>query len=257
MNTLNVALVQQRMHADYQANLDAGLAQIEESARKGADLVVLCELHTSLYFCQEEAVQHFELAQKIPGPLTEQLGRAAKKNRVVIVGSVFEKRARGLYHNTAVVMDQDGSLAGISGKCTSRTVPATTKNTILLPGIRVFVRSSHLHWTPRSDGLLGPVVSGSSPPDDARWSTSTPDLSKRDRLGPARLRRGKTKPDAGMAGSSSKATAVANGLPVLCTNRVGHEEDPSGTTRGIDFWGQSFATDAFGKITTPGFRKRS
>lgn len=247
MNTLNVALVQQRMHADYQANLDAGLAQIEESARKGADLVVLCELHTSLYFCQEEAVQHFELAEEIPGPLTEQLGRAAKKNRIVIVGSVFEKRARGLYHNTAVVMDQDGSLAGISRKMHIPDGPGYHEKYYFTPGDSGFrpVRTciGHLgvmvcwdQWFPEAARLM--TLAGAQLlifPSAIGWDPQDSDEEKQSQAQAWQV--------------IQQSHAVANGLPVLCANRVGREEDPSGTTPGIDFWGQSFATDAFGKIT--------
>ena len=110
MKKINVALVQQQMQADYDVNLDYSLEQIKHAAAQGAELVVLCELHTSLYFCQEESSQYFDLAQPIPGPLTQAISKSAKDNNVVIVGSVFEKRTEGLYHNTAVVFDKDGDI---------------------------------------------------------------------------------------------------------------------------------------------------
>ena len=116
MNTINVALIQQKMQADYQTNLDNSLKEIKSAASKGAELIVLCELHTSLYFCQQESTQYFDLSQSIPGPLTQSLSHAANEHNVVIVGSIFEKRTEGLYHNTAIVFDKDGTLAGMYRK---------------------------------------------------------------------------------------------------------------------------------------------
>ena len=116
MSKIYAALVQQKMQADYQANLDYSIAEIRSAAKNGAELVVLCELHSSLYFCQEESLQNFNIAQTIPGPLTNTLSRIAKENNIVIVSSVFEKRTEGLYHNTAVVFEKDGEIAGIYRK---------------------------------------------------------------------------------------------------------------------------------------------
>ena len=112
MKTLKAALVQQQMKADYRTNVDYSLEQIKKAANDQADLVVLCELHSNLYFCQEESEQYFDLAQTILGPLTQELSEAAKNNNIIIVATLFEKLAEGAHHNTAVVFEKDGSLAG-------------------------------------------------------------------------------------------------------------------------------------------------
>ncbi len=248
VNSINVALVQQKMCADYQANLDYNLAQIEAAAKNGADLVVLCELHSSLYFCQEESSQYFDLAQTIPGPLSDKLSTAAINNNVVVVGSVFEKRTEGLYHNTAVVFDKDGSLAGKYRKmhipddpgyyekyyfafgdlgftpiqtsigklgvmvCWDQWFPEGAR-LMALAGAQVLIYPSAIGWDPRDD-------SDEQQRQFQAWQTI------------------------------QQSHAIANNVPLISTNRVGHETNPSGQSEGINFWGKSFVTDTMGKVIT-------
>jgi len=248
VNSINVALVQQKMCADYQTNLDYSLAQIQTAASNGAELVVLCELHSSLYFCQEESSQYFDLAQTLPGPLSEKLSTAAKNNNIVVVGSVFEKRTEGLYHNTAIVYDKDGSLAG---KYRKMHIPDD-------PGYyeKYYFAFGDLGFTPiqTSIGKLGVMVCWDQWfPEGARlmalagaqvliypsaigWDPRD-DLNEQQRQFQAWQ-------------TIQQSHAIANNLPIICTNRVGHEKDPSLHSAGIDFWGQSFVTDTMGKVIT-------
>lgn len=246
MSSIKVALVQQKMLADYQANLDYSIAQIQTAAKNGADLVVLCELHSSLYFCQEESSQYFDLAQTIPGPLTKILAEAAKDNNVVIIGSLFEKRADGLYHNTAVVFDKDGSLSGMYRKMHIPDDPGyyekyyfalgdlgftPIQTSIGKLGVMVcwdqwFPESARLMALAGAQVLIYPSAIGWDPNDDANeqqrqfqaWQTI------------------------------QQSHAIANNLPLISTNRIGYEKDPSDQSKAIDFWGQSFVTDTMGKI---------
>ena len=248
MNTVNVALAQQKMDADYQTNLDYSITQIQMAAKNGANLVVLCELHSSIYFCQEESSRYFDLAQTIPGPLTKELSDAARDNNIVIVGSVFEKRTDGLYHNTAVVIDKDGSLAGKYRKMHIPDDPGyyekyyfafgdlgftPIQTSIGKLGVMVcwdqwFPESARLMALAGAQVLIYPSAIGWDPRDDTNeqqrqfqaWQTI------------------------------QQSHAIANNLPLISTNRVGHEEDPSNQSEGIDFWGQSFVTDTMGKIIT-------
>ena len=248
MSSINVALVQQKMHADYQANLDYSIAQIQTAAKNSADLVVLCELHSSLYFCQEESSQYFDLAQTIPGPLTNKLAEAAKDNNVVIVGSLFEKRADGLYHNTAVVFDKDGSLAGIYRKMHIPDDPGYYE--------KYYFAFGDLGFTPiqTSIGKLGVMVC---------WDQWFPESARLMALAGAQVLIYPSaigwdqKDDANEQQRQFQAWqtiqqshAIANNLPLISTNRIGHEKDPSNQSSGIDFWGQSFVTDTMGKIIT-------
>ena len=250
MNTINVALIQQRIAADYQTNLEASLEQIADAARRGARLIVLCELHTSLYFCQEESARYFELAEDIPGPITDQLSEAAKRHQVTIVGSVFERRTRGLYHNTAVVLDQDGSLAGRYRKMHIPDGPGYHEKYYFTAGDLGFcpiqtsignlgVMVCWDQWFPEAARLM--ALGGADIliyPSAIGWDPADPDEEKQRQL-QAWL-------------TIQQSHAISNNLPVICTNRVGYEENCSGTGRGIDFWGQSFVTDAFGRITARG-----
>ena len=246
MSLINVALVQQQMSADYQENLDYSLNQINVAAKNGADLIVLCELHSSLYFCQEESIKNFELSQTIPGPLTEKLAEAAKQNNVVLIGSIFEKRTNGLYHNTAVVFERDGNLAGMYRKMHIPDDPGyyekfyfafgdqgfspiqTSLGTlgILICWDQWFPEASRLMALAGAQLLIYPSAIGWNPRDDDQEQQRQFDAWQ----------------------AIQKGHAIANNLPLLCTNRVGHEKDPSGQTKGINFWGQSFATDTMGKI---------
>ncbi|MGH1537938.1 MAG: carbon-nitrogen hydrolase [Gammaproteobacteria bacterium] len=246
MSIINVALVQQKMHADYRTNLNDSISQVQIAAENGANLVVLCELHSSLYFCQQESPQYFDLAQTIPGPLTEELSKSAKQNNIVLIGSVFEKRTDGLYHNTAVVFDNDGSLAGIYRKMHIPDDPGyyekyyfafgdqgfmPIQTSIGKLGVMVcwdqwFPESARLMALAGAQALIYPSAIGWDPRDNTNeqqrqlqaWQTI------------------------------QQSHAIANNLPLICTNRTGHEEDVSKQSKGITFWGQSFVTDTMGKI---------
>ena len=248
MNSINVALIQQQMHADYQINLDASLRLIEDAADNGADLVVLCELHSSLYFCQHESSQNFDLAQTIPGPLTDALSSIAKQHNIVLVGSVFEKRTEGLYHNTAVVLDKDGSIAGTYRKMHIPDDPGYYEKYYFSPGDQGFlpiqtsigklgVMVCWDQWFPEAARLM--ALAGAQLliyPSAIGWDLQD-DQSERQR----QLEAWQT---------IQQSHAIANNLPLLCTNRVGLEKNPSNQSKGIKFWGQSFITDTMGKITT-------
>ena len=227
-------------------NLERIEAGIREAARQGAQLVVLQELHNSLYFCQTENTELFDLAETIPGPSTERFGRLAKELDVVIVTSLFERRATGLYHNTAVVIERDGSIAGKYRKMHIPDDPAYYEKFYFTPGDLGF------HPIQTSVGLLGVQVCWDQwYPEGARLmalqgaqlliyptaigyeSSDTPEEQERQREAWMTVQRGH---------------AVANGLPVIAVNRTGHEPDPSGQTKGIQFWGSSFVAGPQGEI---------
>ena len=234
--TLPVALIQERNHGDADANLSVIEARVAEAARRGARLVLLQELHNGAYFCQHESVDEFDLAEPIPGPSTERLSKLAKAHGVVLVSSLFERRAAGLYHNTAVVFDSDGSIAGKYRKMHIPDDPGFYEKFYFTPGDlgfepvdtsvgRLGVLVCWDQWYPEgarlmalagAELLLYPTAIGWDP-DDAQ------DEKSRQR-------------DAWIL--SHRGHAVANGLPVLSCNRVGHEASPMGAS-GIDFWGSS------------------
>ncbi|MBW8823107.1 MAG: carbon-nitrogen hydrolase [Xanthomonadales bacterium] len=239
--TLPVALVQERAIIDRgNGNAEANLALIEdrvaEAARQGARLVLLQELHNGPYFCQHESVHEFDLAEPIPGPSTERLAKLAKQHGVVLVSSLFEKRAAGLYHNTAVVLDADGSIAGKYRKMHIPDDPGFYEKFYFTPGDlgfepidtsvgRLGVLVCWDQWYPEAarlmalagaDLLLYPTAIGWDPDDDDAEKTRQRDAWV----------------------SSHRGHAVANGLPVLSCNRVGHEPSPLGAS-GIRFWGNS------------------
>ncbi|MBB1472044.1 carbon-nitrogen hydrolase [Luteimonas sp. MC1782] len=234
--TLPVALVQERNHGNAEANLAVIEQRVAEAAAQGAKLVLLQELHNGAYFCQHECVDEFDLAETIPGPSTERLGALARKHGVVLVSSLFEKRAAGLYHNTAVVFDADGSTAGKYRKMHIPDDPGFYEKFYFTPGDlgfepidtavgRLGVLVCWDQWYPEAarlmalagaELLLYPTAIGFDPDDDAAEK--------------ARQR------DAWIL--SHRGHAVANGLPVLSCNRVGHEPSPLGAS-GIDFWGNS------------------
>jgi N-carbamoylputrescine amidase len=239
--TLPVALVQERNIADEgRGAAEANLARIEqrvaEAAGNGARLVLLQELHNGAYFCQHQDVGEFEHAEPIPGPSTERLGALAKKHDVVIVGSLFERRGAGLYHNTAVVLERDGSLAGKYRKMHIPDDPGFNEKFYFTPG--------DLGFTPidTSVGRLGVLVC---------WDQWYPEAARLMALAGAELLLYPTAigwdPDDDQAEKdrqrnawilSHRGHAVANGLPVLSCNRTGHEASPVGRS-GIDFWGSS------------------
>ncbi len=248
---LRIGIVQQACTADAQHNLHESEAGIRAAARQGAQLVLLQELHTSLYFCQHEDTTLFDLAEPIPGPSTEFLGRLAAELKIVIVGSLFERRAPGLYHNTAVVLERDGKLAGIYRKMHIPDDPGYYEKFYFTPGDLGFqpiptsvgklgVLVCWDQWYPEAarmmalagaDLLLYPTAIGWNPRDE-------PEEQQRQR-------------DAWI--TIQRAHAVANGLPVLVANRVGFEADPSGQWPGAQFWGHSFVAGPQGEfIATAG-----
>ncbi|MDR0977389.1 MAG: carbon-nitrogen hydrolase [Prevotellaceae bacterium] len=246
MKMIKAGLVQQANTADVQENM-ARLAQgIEACAKQGAQLVVLQELHNSLYFCQTEDTARFDLAEPIPGPSTDYYSRLAATHGVVLVTSLFEKRAPGLYHNTAVVFDRDGSMAGKYRKMHIPDDPAYYEKFYFTPGDLGFVPISTSlgqlgvlvcwdQWYPEAARLM--ALRGADLliyPTAIGWESSdSNDEKQRQR-------------DAWM--TVQRAHAVANGLPVVAVNRVGHEADPSGQTRGIQFWGSSFVAGPQGEL---------
>ena len=246
MSILKVGMVQQSCTTDIKANIAKLTENICECAAKGAKLVVLQELHNSVYFCQTEDASLCDLAETIPGPSTEYFGDLAKRLGIVLVLSLFEKRAPGLYHNTAVVIEKDGSIAGKYRKMHIPDDPCFYEKFYFTPG--------DLGFRPvqTSVGSLGVLVC---------WDQWYPEAARLMALNGAQLL---IYPTAiGGVGTDSKEEqqtqrqawqlvqrghSVANGLPVITVNRVGHEEDPSGNTIGLDFWGYSFATGPQGEI---------
>ena len=245
MTELTIGVVQHACGADIDANLQKTLEGIRATASQGANLVVLQELHRSLYFCQQENPNLFDLAETIPGPSTDTLGALAKELGVVIVSSLFERRAAGLYHNTAVVLDSDGSIAGKYRKMHIPDDPGYYEKFYFTPGdlgftpIQTSVGKLGVlvcwdQWFPEAarlmamagaDMLIYPTAIGWHPPDD--------DAEKQ------RQR------DAWI--TIQRAHAVANGLPVISVNRIGHEADQNGGP-GADFWGSSFVAGPQGEI---------
>jgi N-carbamoylputrescine amidase len=242
---LSVALIQERNHGDAAANLAIIETRVAEAAGAGAKLVLLQELHNGAYFCQHESVDEFDLAEPIPGPSTARLSALAKQHGVVLVSSLFEKRAAGLYHNTAVVFDADGSLAGKYRKMHIPDDPGFYEKFYFTPG--------DLGFTPiqTSVGKLGVLVC---------WDQWYPEAARMMALAGAELLLYPTaigwdptdaqdeknrQRDAWVL--SHRGHAVANGLPVLSCNRVGHEASPLGAS-GIDFWGNSIVLGPQGEV---------
>lgn len=245
-DTLVVGLVQPRCAEHRAANVEAAERGVREAAGRGAALVLLAELYASRYFCQTEDPRAFDLAEPVPGPTTEALGMLAAEQGVVIVGSVFERRAPGLYHNTAVVLDADGRLAGRYRKMHVPDDPGYHEKYYFTPGDQGFRPISTSlgrlgvlvcwdQWYPEAarlmalagaELLLYPAAIGWDPRDDP---------AERSRQFESwRL--------------VQRAHAVANALPVLCCNRTGLEPDPSGRTPGIEFWGGSFIAGPQGEL---------
>ena len=246
MRELKIGILQQHNIADTKKNIERLAENITDLAQRGAELVVLQELHNSLYFCQTEDVNNFDLAEPIPGPSTDFYGELARKLGIVLVTSLFEKRAAGLYHNTAVVIEKDGTIAGKYRKMHIPDDPAYYEKFYFTPGDLGF------HPIKTSIGKLGVLVCWDQwYPEAARLmalqgaeiliyptaigyeSSDTPDEQERQREAWTTVMRGH---------------AVANGLPVIAVNRVGHEPDPSGQTKGIQFWGSSFVAGPQGEL---------
>ena len=243
---LKVGIIQQHNTADIDQNKKRLADKCRQLAEKGARLIVLQELHNSLYFCQTENVDIFDLAETIPGPSTELFGQLARELGVVIVTSLFEKRAAGLYHNTAVVIESDGSIAGKYRKMHIPDDPAYYEKFYFTPGDLGF------HPIDTSVGCLGVLVCWDQwYPEAARLmalqgaemliyptaigyeSSDTKEEQERQREAWTTVQRGH---------------AVANGLPVITVNRVGFEPDPSHQTGGIQFWGSSFVAGPQGEL---------
>lgn len=242
---MKVGIIQQSCTADVEQNKAKLARNIAKVAADGAELVVLQELHNSLYFCQVENVDNCNLAEPIPGPSTEFYGRLAKEHGIVLVTSLFERRAAGLYHNTAVVFEKDGSIAGIYRKNHIPDDPAYYEKFYFTPGDLGFhpiqtsvgklgVQVCWDQWYPEGARLM--ALQGAEiliyPTAIGYESSDSPEEQERQREAWRTVQRGH---------------AVANGLPVVAVNRVGHEPDPSGQTNGITFWGSSFVVGAQGE----------
>lgn len=242
---LNIGVVQQSCTADIAANFAKTLENIRKLAAQGAELVVLQELHRGLYFCQQEISDHFDQAETIPGPSTEALGNLARQLNVVIVASLFEKRGVGLHHNTAVVIERDGSIAGKYRKMHIPDDPGYYEKFYFTPGdlgfnpIQTSVGKLGIlvcwdQWFPEAARLM--AMAGADLliyPTAIGWTPSE-DEGEKDRQREAWI-------------TVQRAHAIANGLPVVSVNRVGHEPDPAGGC-GLDFWGSSFVTGPQGEF---------
>lgn len=246
MNTLKVALVQHGCTADREENIRKSSDGIRRAAAQGAQLVVLPELHCGLYFCVTEETACFDQAETIPGPSTERFGALARELGIVIVTSLFEKRAPGLYHNTAVVLEKDGCIAGKYRKMHIPDDPGYYEKFYFTPG--------DLGFTPidTSVGRLGVLVC---------WDQWYPEAARLMAMAGAELliyptAIGYDPNDTGQEQARQRDAwitiqrghAVANGIPVVSVNRIGFEEDPSGQTAGARFWGSSFAAGCQGEL---------
>jgi len=245
-NTLKIGLVQQSNIADKEANSKKLTDNIRECAAQGAQLVVLQELHNGLYFCQTENTKVFDEAEPIPGPSTEYFGRLARELGIVLVLSLFEKRAAGLYHNTAVVLETDGSIAGKYRKMHIPDDPAYYEKFYFTPGDLGF------HPIQTSLGKLGVLVC---------WDQWYPEAARLMALAGAEIliyptaigwESSDTKEEKERQKNawvlSQQGHAIHNGLNVVAVNRVGHEPDLSGQTQGIQFWGNSFVAGPQGEL---------
>ena len=243
---MKIGIIQQHNTSDTAANRQMLINKIKDLAARGAQLVVLPELHDSLYFCQVESVDNFDLAVEIPGNETDEYAAVARECGIVLVTSMFEKRATGLYHNTAVVYDTDGSIAGKYRKMHIPDDPAYYEKFYFTPGDMGFqpiktslgklgVMVCWDQWYPEGARLM--AMRGAElliyPTAIGYESSDTPEEQERQREAWTTVQRGH---------------AVANGLHVITVNRVGHETDPSGQTRGIQFWGSSFVAGPQGEL---------
>ena len=243
---IKLALIQHKCQSDIAENIHFITQQIEVAAKTGANLILLQELHNSVYFCQQEATENFDLAETIPGPSTEYFSSLAKQHNLVIVTSLFEKRAKGLYHNTAVVVDTDGSIAGQYRKMHIPDDPGFYEKYYFTPGDLGFepittsigklgVLICWDQWYPEAarimalkgaDILLYPTAIGWDANDDA--------AEQRRQLN-AWL-------------TIQRSHAVSNGLFVAACNRTGFEAETSASDKGIDFWGNSFIAGPQGEV---------
>ncbi|MBR3531092.1 MAG: carbon-nitrogen hydrolase [Bacteroidaceae bacterium] len=243
---MKVGIIQQSCTDNVESNCQKLVEGIREAAARGAELVVLQELHNSLYFCQVESTDHFDLAEPIPGPSTALYGELAKELGIVLVTSLFERRAAGLYHNTAVVFEKDGTIAGKYRKMHIPDDPAYYEKFYFTPGDlgfqpintsvgRLGVQVCWDQWYPEGARLM--ALRGAElliyPTAIGYESSDTKEEQERQREAWTTVQRGH---------------AVANGLPVIAVNRTGFEPDPSGQTNGIQFWGSSFVVGPQGEF---------
>ena len=243
---LKVGVIQHFFSDDIDTNRSRNLAAIQNLADEGAELIVLSELHDSLYFCQTENVDNFSLAVDIPGDFTDFYAEAARQNGVVLVTSAFERRAPGLYHNTALVFERDGSIAGQYRKMHIPDDPGFYEKFYFTPGdigfepIQTSIGKLGVlvcwdQWYPEAARLM--ALKGAELliyPTAIGWESTDSDEEKARQLNAWII--------------SQRAHAVANGLPVISVNRVGHEPDPSMQTNGILFWGNSFVAGPQGEV---------
>lgn len=243
---MKVGLIQQSNTSNSDKNLNHTLEQIDLLAQQGANLIVLQELHCSLYFCQTESQQYFNLAEPLDGSTTTALANSARKNNVVIVGSIFEKRGPVIYHNTAIVLENDGSLAGYYRKMHIPDDPSYYEKYYFTPGDTGFtpiqtsigklgVLICWDQWYPESARLM--ALAGANIlifPTAIGWDMRDTEEERKRQL------------DAWI--TIQRSHSIANNLPIISVNRTGHEADPSEQTDGITFWGNSFACDAMGKV---------
>lgn len=243
---MKIGIIQQHNTADIKQNMTRLAESIKNLAKNGAELIVLQELHNSLYFCQVEDVDNFDLAEPIPGPSTDCFSQLAKENNVVIVTSLFERRTAGLYHNTAVVIEKDGSIAGKFRKMHIPDDPAYYEKFYFTPGDLGFrpiqtsvgclgVQVCWDQWYPEGARLM--ALAGA---EILIYPTAIGYAASDDEAEQQRQREAWT--------TVQRGHAVANGLPVVSVNRVGFEPDPSRQTRGIQFWGSSFVAGPQGEL---------
>jgi N-carbamoylputrescine amidase len=243
---MKVGLIQQSNSDDLRKNFAYSCEQISSLAKQGAQLILLPELHRSVYFCQTESQQHFDLAEPLDGATCEALASLAKQHQVVIVGSIFEKRAVGVYHNTAIVLDQDGTMAGFYRKMHIPDDPGYYEKYYFTPGdtgfkpIQTSIGKLGIlicwdQWFPEAARLM--ALAGAEIliyPTAIGWDNNDTKEEQHRQL------------DAWI--TIQRSHAIANHLPVVSINRCGFESDPSEHTSGIAFWGNSFVCDAMGKI---------
>ena len=243
---LSVALIQQACGAAREENLAESIRCIREAAKQGAELILLPELHTGPYFCQIEDTDFFEMAEAIPGPTSTELGNLARELKVVIVSSLFERRAPGLYHNTAVVLERDGLLVGKYRKMHIPDDPGYYEKFYFTPGDigfkpidtsvgRLGILVCWDQWYPEAARLM--ALAGADLllyPTAIGWNPADTSAEKARQL------------EAWI--TIQRSHSVANGIPVLSCNRIGHEPDPSPNSDGIEFWGNSFVAGPQGEL---------
>lgn len=243
---MKIGIIQQHNTADIKQNMTRLAESIKNLAKNGAELIVLQELHNSLYFCQVEDVDNFDLAEPIPGPSTDCFSQLAKENNVIIVTSLFERRTAGLYHNTAVVIEKNGSIAGKFRKMHIPDDPAYYEKFYFTPGDLGFrpiqtsvgclgIQVCWDQWYPEGARLM--ALAGA---EILIYPTAIGYAASDDEAEQQRQREAWT--------TVQRGHAVANGLPVVSVNRVGFEPDPSRQTRGIQFWGSSFVSGPQGEL---------